>query len=35
MNQARPMLLLLVDDVVSVYEMFIHDNGIQGHLALR
>ncbi|VDK82154.1 unnamed protein product [Litomosoides sigmodontis] len=35
MNQGRPMLLLLIDDAVSVYEMFTYNNGIQGHLAVR
>lgn len=35
MNQGRPMLLLLIDDAVSVYEMFNYNNGIQGHLAVR
>uniref|UniRef100_A0A158Q7F8 CPSF_A domain-containing protein n=1 Tax=Elaeophora elaphi TaxID=1147741 RepID=A0A158Q7F8_9BILA len=35
MNQGRPMLFLLIDDTVSVYEMFTYNNGIQGHLAVR
>ncbi|KAM3728993.1 putative cleavage and polyadenylation specificity factor subunit [Dirofilaria immitis] len=35
MNQGRPMLFLLIDDTVSVYEMFTYNNGVQGHLAIR
>ncbi|VDK56267.1 unnamed protein product [Gongylonema pulchrum] len=34
-NQARPMLLLLIDDMVSTYEMFAYDNAVQSHLAIR
>uniref|UniRef100_A0A0M3K416 CPSF_A domain-containing protein n=1 Tax=Anisakis simplex TaxID=6269 RepID=A0A0M3K416_ANISI len=35
MNQCRPVLFVVVDDVVSVYEMFAFDNGIVEHLAIR
>ncbi|VDO44335.1 unnamed protein product [Onchocerca flexuosa] len=34
-NQGRPVLFLLIDDTVSMYEMFPYNNGIQGHLAIR
>jgi len=30
LNKARPVLTLLVDDVVSFYEMFSYDAGING-----
>uniref|UniRef100_A0A9J2PBZ7 Cleavage/polyadenylation specificity factor A subunit C-terminal domain-containing protein n=1 Tax=Ascaris lumbricoides TaxID=6252 RepID=A0A9J2PBZ7_ASCLU len=35
MNQGRPMLFVVVDDMVSVYEMFMYDNGVVEHLAVR
>jgi hypothetical protein len=34
-NRARPILSILVDDTVLFYEMFAHDNGIDGHIAIR
>ncbi|VDM43199.1 unnamed protein product [Toxocara canis] len=35
MNQGRPMLFVMIDDMVSVYEMFMYDNGVVEHLAVR
>uniref|UniRef100_A0A0N5A911 CPSF_A domain-containing protein n=1 Tax=Syphacia muris TaxID=451379 RepID=A0A0N5A911_9BILA len=34
-NQSRPVLFVLIDDVVSIYEMFEFDNGVLEHLAIR
>ncbi|KAI1726321.1 CPSF A subunit region domain-containing protein [Ditylenchus destructor] len=35
MNQGRPILAALVDDVLVFYEMFFCDDGVEGHLAIR
>uniref|UniRef100_A0A1I8AI22 CPSF_A domain-containing protein n=1 Tax=Steinernema glaseri TaxID=37863 RepID=A0A1I8AI22_9BILA len=34
-NQARPILAVLVDDMVVLYEMFSHDDHLEGSLAVR
>ncbi|KAK0428982.1 hypothetical protein QR680_011121 [Steinernema hermaphroditum] len=34
-NQARPILAVLVDDMVVLYEMYSHDDHIEGSIAVR
>ncbi|TMS37470.1 hypothetical protein L596_004394 [Steinernema carpocapsae] len=34
-NQGRPVLSLLIDDTVLLYEMFAHDDNVEGSLAIR